>query len=562
MSVEPVSVIELTRKQLYDEIWTISAAGVARKYGVPYAQFLAQVRAAGIAIPSSTYWVMLGTGKAVEKTEFSGDADEIVPISREPVNLRKRKGSQAMHALAKDAHQAESKKSTHVADKVKPISSVKNEEVDRVKPAVSIAHQERKEPETYQQYGVTYNVYDRETLYSEVWEEPVTEVAKHYHVTDVAIHKVCKSLDIPTPPLGYWAKLRAGKPVTRTPMPESDKPSKKSGIRMETQRKPEIEEETLAFMSEEEKAKIFSVAMQVMLPDENQKMHPSIIAHRKEITEWTKQRKEYEVKWGVGRGPNTDKKTPPLLADTISEETLPRVCRIIDALIKTIEPLGCTLTKDFNFRIDGEIVSFSVTESKDEIAHVLTKEENMQMLKYEEEKRRSSWASKPNIRKYDRPYNGRISFTVDGTKTFRDTNSHVVEDRLGDIVIRLYEASNIVRKQRKAREEAERKRQEEERLREERQKRYEREVALTCALANEAEDYAVACRIRAYVAAVEAAGELTDEGIKWADWAKKKADWYDPTIAREDEYLGQRDHEKDASDKQLRRPHLPWSGWR
>ena len=69
-------------------------------------------------------------------------------------------------------------------------------------------------PETIEKFGQAYNVYHRETLYQEVWAMPVTEVAKRYgSFSDVAIHKVCKSLDILTPPQGYWAKLRAGKPV-------------------------------------------------------------------------------------------------------------------------------------------------------------------------------------------------------------------------------------------------------------------------------------------------------------------------------------------------------------
>ena len=86
-------------------------------------------------------------------------------------------------------------------------------------------------------------------------------------------------------------------------------------------------------------------------------------------------------------------------------------------------------------------------------------------------------------------------------------------------------------------------------------------MALTRALVNEAKDYAIACKI-AYVAAVEAAGELTDEGTQWVEWAKKKADWYDPAVARKDEHLGWREHGKDASDKELRRSHSPWGGWR
>ena len=67
--------------------------------------------------------------------------------------------------------------------------------------------------------------YTRETLYEEVWNEPVSTVAKKYGVSDVAIHKICKSMDIPVPPRGYWAKKRAGQKVQKTPLPKTDKRS-------------------------------------------------------------------------------------------------------------------------------------------------------------------------------------------------------------------------------------------------------------------------------------------------------------------------------------------------
>lgn len=54
-------------------------------------------------------------------------------------------------------------------------------------------------------------IYDRETLYAEVWKEPVSTVAKRYRVSDVALRKVCVKLGVPVPPLGYWAKVAAGK---------------------------------------------------------------------------------------------------------------------------------------------------------------------------------------------------------------------------------------------------------------------------------------------------------------------------------------------------------------
>ena len=51
--------------------------------------------------------------------------------------------------------------------------------------------------------------------------------------------------------------------------------------------------------------------------------------------------------------------------------------------------------------------------------------------------------------------------------------------------------------------------------------------------------------------------ELTEQitaffiGVEETEWAKAKADWYDPTVAREDEFFGKREHEKDAEKKKL-----------
>lgn len=61
-------------------------------------------------------------------------------------------------------------------------------------------------------------------------------------------------------------------------------------------------------------------------------------------------------------------------------------------------------------------------------------------------------------------------------------------------MIELYEASDAVRKEREAREEAERKRQEEERRKGERRNRYNAEIDRTVVLVNLAEDYVLLVR--------------------------------------------------------------------
>jgi hypothetical protein len=62
-------------------------------------------------------------------------------------------------------------------------------------------------------------IFDRETLYAEVWKEPVSTVAKRYRVSDVALRKICLKLGVPVPPLGYWARIAAGRtpPIAKLP---------------------------------------------------------------------------------------------------------------------------------------------------------------------------------------------------------------------------------------------------------------------------------------------------------------------------------------------------------
>ncbi|MGD8388059.1 MAG: hypothetical protein PVG49_13035, partial [Desulfobacteraceae bacterium] len=62
---------------------------------------------------------------------------------------------------------------------------------------------------------------EREELYKMVWKTPVTKVAAEYGISDVALKKICKKLNVPTPPMGYWAKVQNG--VRTNPPPRLPK---------------------------------------------------------------------------------------------------------------------------------------------------------------------------------------------------------------------------------------------------------------------------------------------------------------------------------------------------
>lgn len=61
--------------------------------------------------------------------------------------------------------------------------------------------------------------FPREHLHELVWSKPVRSLASEFNLSDVGLAKACKRADIPRPPRGYWAKLKVGKPVRKTPLP-------------------------------------------------------------------------------------------------------------------------------------------------------------------------------------------------------------------------------------------------------------------------------------------------------------------------------------------------------
>lgn len=65
--------------------------------------------------------------------------------------------------------------------------------------------------------------FERESLYEEVWSEPLTRLGKKYGLSDNGLRKVCIALNIPLPKAGHWAKIAAGHQIPRTALPKNSK---------------------------------------------------------------------------------------------------------------------------------------------------------------------------------------------------------------------------------------------------------------------------------------------------------------------------------------------------
>ena len=427
----------------------------------------------------------------------------------------------------------------------------------------------------------------RELLYKEIWEISASGVAKKYNVPYAELLRLCKEVELPIPPSGYWTKLSFGKPVSKTPLPESShsevllpiniipkhlkhssssetigevkaekSQSKIIGdtidiVQTEGIKVKNVTQWTLAFLTADERQKVLIAAEKLQVLDENVKLHKKIRAYQAKVKEWNKDDKKPE---GSQRSFKNYFNRPPFLAGVISNETLPRVYRILDALYRQVESLGGSVNEDLSLTIRNEHVTFEVFEAQDKIKHEISRQEAQQLIIYKDAKRHNGWASQPNIRKYDYVFNGKLRICIRKSRHFRDSQKEKVESRLGDMLIELYEESEVVRRKREAFEDAKRKEAEEERLREERRIRYNEEVDKTIALTNMSQDYYTACKIRAYINALESKVDMNDDKTaEWIEWAKKKADWYDPTVDRKDELLGERKHGEDEEGKAIRK---------
>ena len=444
------SMMTLSRQQLYDEIWQMSVAGVARKYNLNYAKLIAKCREANIPFPPSGYWTRKNMGKDV-----SGEVVALPPSDNENVELL--------------------------------LAGVKSEKKKKV-------------------------ISDAEELHSDMEE---------------GLKKAASSME--------EKGKETGNEDQAVPVKET---VEKSGA----------DDTVLPFLDSAEKKRVLQAASELRIRDKK-RLHEQLIKYRKSMTEWKQKQREVQNQRGYQRRNRPDDE--PAFFNEISPESQQRAFLILDALFCAVEELGGKVNADLSMRVMADTVRIRIAEGQDKVKHELTKQEARALVEYNDRVKRNGWASKPQIRKYDSIYNGKLRIIFDNGEYIRDTGKEKLEDRLGDLFVRLYENSEEARIQRERLEEERRKREEEARRQAEIQKRKEDEVRRTRELLNQAEDYKIACEIRQYIAAVARQKDITPETAAWIEWANRKADWYDPIVAAEDEYLGRREHSKPKEEKDL-----------
>ncbi|WP_227056459.1 hypothetical protein [[Clostridium] hylemonae] len=422
--------------------------------------------------------------------------------------------------------------------------------------------------------------FDRKKLYDEIWKLSAAGVAKKYNLHYAKLITSLKENHIPYPPSGYWTRLAYGKDVSKeiVPLPESEieeiylylasytsikknneqkvnnveavEPNKESKS-IKNIKGITLPDNILPFLDEEERKAII-IALADVHVKLNSKLHPVLVAYKKSIEEWKQREKEsryirrnyYDYK----RGETIEQ---PAFMNEVSTAGLSRVIAILNAVYKIVEMLGGKINSDLSMKIREDVVKISFAEGQDKKTHELTKQEAKELLEYKENIKFKEYASKPQIKKYDYFYNGKMRIKFENSSYIRDNEQQKLEDRLDDIIIELYGISEEHRILREKREEEHQRYLEEKRQAEQRAERIEEEKQNTQALVNKAKDYQIACEIRNYINAVSGGMDILKETKQWVEWAKEKADWFDPVIAKEDKYLGVRNHSLSEDEKRL-----------
>jgi len=209
--------IKMNRGVLYNEIWEISAAGTARKYNIPYSELLRICKEKQIPTPPSGYWTKLSFGKPVERIQLPEHPEKEVILPTDNHGIKASSGS-----IISEKTDLKDEEHKEIETEDMEEKSVVEAENNRGKSSIEI--NEESDEMSLEDSSLTdnLNVYNREKLYEEVWEKPVVQVAAAYKVSDVMIHKICKSLDIPVPPRGYWARVSAGEKLKKPPLPAKE----------------------------------------------------------------------------------------------------------------------------------------------------------------------------------------------------------------------------------------------------------------------------------------------------------------------------------------------------
>jgi hypothetical protein len=381
----------------------------------------------------------------------------------------------------------------------------------------------------YMQEETTRSKCEREALYKEVWAEPVRTVAERYGVSDVALAKICKKLAIPLPGRGYWAKKKAGQPlpaIPLPPLPEGVWPT------LSIQRGGGGYRRSAASPDSRHGDDTRLVVLETLT-----EAHP-LVAQALRLLGDRKPTK------GIISRPRRR-----CLDVLVSQGTLDRALRVMDALLKALEVRGLTVeatapkeeeqpchhwTRSVTrVLVDGEWIEFGLSEQQD-----VVRASAPEAPKHLKDWQRDYWIREHTPAPEYVP-NGALTLEIKSgeglgvRRTWRDGKSQRVENCLGSFIAHLGAIAGALKEHREREERREREWAEQQlRWEEERQRRWEEERRIK-ELQGQLERWRLARDVRAYVEEIRRASRAQSRTLPASvegrlEWASAFAGQVDP----------------------------------
>ena len=368
-------------------------------------------------------------------------------------------------------------------------------------------------------------VFERETLYGEVWKESVSSVAKRYEMSDVALRKICIKLGVPIPPLGYWAKVAAGQQPRIPKLPENHK-GKTRYVRIQYHDPEEAERNarTERLTAENPPAQVSAPVLKGSLDE----CHPAVRRTAKALKSLSRD----------GRG-LLHSSGEDVFELSVSAANKERALLAIDALLTSAFAAGAKLVKAtkpggrMHLELRDEHFRIQIGEPSERSQRDLTREE----VKLQRE---GKLYYIPDRYKYTPT--GKIKlqvFAQDGYSplfTVSDGSSAPLERRLDDVIPMILAKATELRVRREMREEERKRWQAAEARRQVRERRREKELERVKQVEEWAASWRRAESLRAFATALEQAERIdrnepiTPEAVEQLAWIRNAADWLDPLV--------------------------------
>lgn len=359
----------------------------------------------------------------------------------------------------------------------------------------------------------------REELHELVWTKPMSELAKAYHISDVGLRKICKRLNVPIPIAGHWQRVKAGRMVKRTPLPESSAEDNYVMLnKLEAGENKPGNNQTLLEQMEQDIAADKRIDIKAL--QKGTTLHPLADQAKRAL-----ESKEHMVYAGGIRMYRTDSDDIEIKA--ITPSVINRLCRFFSLLLKAFEIRG--------YRV--EINGYGT--------YAVINEQRIKILAREKLKQ---GPSKDKYSTYDYAATGIATFKMDSytIKEWTD-KTQSLEDQLIQVIAKLELQAKLDNEAQIEREAYWARLKAEKEAREAPQRRKEQELQdfkRLLALANRWKQTEI---LREFLDSVKDPNTKVPfpcQGDDWLTWAQKKADWYDPTVEADDEIFS--DVDRDA----------------